>query len=174
MQIRIAHGICLSILALIGFLGCSATQETKIELIYPAGIVKLNNSNFAKEVKLFDGPALVLFYNKQYWQSKDMAKRFEHFAKKFEGYAKFCKFHWDINADSKPYQLEMLPTVVLYKKGVEFDRIRGINPDEKARAKLNDDMELWIMKNVLEMEGTKYHAKYRYLFNNTYTLHVSN
>ncbi len=174
MRIKIVNGICLSVLALFGFLGCSSTPETKIQPIYPVGIVKLNNSNFVKEVKSFEGPTLVLFFNKQYWQSKDMEKRFNYFTKKFEGYVKFCKFHWDINADTTAYKLEMLPTVVLYKNGVEFDRIRGINPDEKARAKLNDDMELWIMKNALEMRGSKYNANYQYLFNNSFTLHVSN
>ncbi|MDM8555206.1 thioredoxin domain-containing protein [Desulfococcaceae bacterium HSG7] len=174
MRIRTAYRSYLSVFFLIGFCACSTTPETKIKALYPAGIVKLNNSNFVKEVKFFDGPALVLFYNKQYWQSKDMEKRFNFFAKKFGSYAKFCKFHWDINADSTPYKLEMLPTVVLYKNGAEFDRIRGINPDAKARAKLNDDMELWIMKNALELKGSKYNAAFRYLFNNTYTLHVNN
>ncbi len=174
MRIKTVSSICISILALFGFLGCSTTSETTIKPIYSTGIVKLNNDNFSHEITSLDGPALVLFYNDQYWQSKDMEKRFDFFAEQFGGYVKFCKFHWDINADTTPYKLEMLPTVVLFKKGVEFDRIRGINPDEKARAKLNDDMELWIMKNALEMKGTKYHAEYRYLFNNTYTLKVSN
>jgi len=174
MRTRIALSICITTFILIGLSACSTTKETKLTVIYPAGIVKLNNSNFAKEVKSIDGPVLVLFYNKQYWQSKDMAKRFDHFAKKFAGNAKFCKFHWDVNADSTAYKLEMLPTVVLYKNGAEFDRIRGINPEKNARATLNDDMELWIMKNALEMEGSEYNAKFKYLFNNTYTLQVTN
>lgn len=168
----LATSCALVILA--NLISCASKPTTVERIVHPSGIVKLDNNNFANEVKSYRGPVLVLFYNQEYWQSRDMEKRFDYFAKKFDTDAKFCKFHWDINDDAEPYDLELLPTVVLYKNGAEFDRIRGINPDEKERANLNDDMELWIMKNALEMQGSKYNAEYKYLFNNSFTLHVTN
>jgi len=68
----------------------------------------------------------------------------------------------------------MLPTVVLYKGGVEIDRIRGIPPDENGLMKFNDDIDLWMKKNVMELDGGQYLGKFRYLFANGYTLNVSN
>ena len=101
-------------------------------------------------------------------------KRFEYFADQFYKHAKFCKFHWPINADPKLYRLKMLPTTVLFKDGHEIDRIKGIPPDKRARLKWNRDIELWLLKNVLGLEGDRYAGKFKYFFKNSYKLHISN
>jgi len=152
------------------FASCSHQAVRPVQ----TGALSIDSGSFASEVTGYGGFALVLFYNNQYVQSQDMDKRFEHFAQKYGESAKFCRFHWQIGADERPYALEMLPTVVLYKGGIEIDRIWGIPLEEKDLLKFNDDIDLWLMKNVLGLEGGKYCGKFRYLFVNGYTLNVSN
>ena len=124
-------------------------------------IVRINENTFSTEVTMYEGPALVLFYNSKYWQSKDMERRLEYFAKKYEGREiKFCKFHWPLAADAKAFQLEMLPTLILYRQGNEIDRIKGIPPEQAERNEWNDDIELWILKNALQLKSGTYAGKY--------------
>jgi hypothetical protein len=149
-------------------------EVEKVEAPPPERVVFVNSMTFSSEVETYDGFVLVLFYNKEFWQSKDMERRFSYFADKFYGKAKFCKFHWALNADGKPYRLEMLPTVVLYDHGTEVDRIKGIPPDERTRLKWNNDIELWFLKNVLGLKGSKYAGEYTYFFKNSHTLHIGN
>lgn len=136
-------------------------------------ITMVDENSFQSEVSNYDGVALVLFYNED-WQSKDMEQRFELFAGRHSGETKFCKYSWDVKADSTPYSLEMLPTVVMYNRGAEVDRIRGIPANKQDRAKWNDDIDLWIMKNALGLKGGEYAGQYKYMFNNTNKLNVSN
>lgn len=171
---KLVSSLCLFLIVSVYLISCAPREIKKVEVLPSERVVMIDNSTFAKEVEGYDGFALVLFHNEKFWQSKDMEKRFGLFADKFYGKAKFCKFHWDINADTKPYSLEMLPTVALYKSGTEIDRIKGIPPDKKERLKWNDDIELWFLKNVLGLEGSKYSGKYKFMFNNTNELHISN
>ena len=153
---------------------CAPREIKKVEAPPSPRVVMIDNSTFAEEVERYNGPALVLFYNTKFWQSTDMETRFDLFADRYNGKAKFCKFHWDINADASRYSLQMLPTVVFYMNGVEIDRIKGIPPDKRARLKWNDDIELWFLKNVLGLKGSKYEGRYKYLFKNGYKLQISN
>jgi thioredoxin-like negative regulator of GroEL len=140
----------------------------------PPTIIILDHESFEKEVKAYNGPALVLFHNKDLWQSADMERRFNYFAKKFYGDARFCLFPWPPDTDAGKFEIEKTPTLVLYKNGAEFDRIKGINPNPAARRRLNDDIELWFLKNVMGLQGSEYSGKFQYRFNNTHTLQVSN
>ncbi|PIP37503.1 MAG: hypothetical protein COX19_16585 [Desulfobacterales bacterium CG23_combo_of_CG06-09_8_20_14_all_51_8] len=83
-------------------------------------------------------------------------------------------FHWQVNDDPSRFKLEMLPTVILYRNGGEIDRIKGIPPEEKDRAAWNDDLELWFLKNAMELKGSEYSGDFTYLFKNGYTLQVGN
>ncbi len=157
------------------FFSCASTgPDASDPLLPPAAAVAVDHDTFPDEVLRYRGNALVLFYNEEFAQSRDMMARFDHFAAMFEEEAKFCKFYWDMDMDGKPYGLQLLPTMVLYKNGVEIDRMRGIPPKKKDRLALNDDIELWILKNVIGLEGDKYAGKFTYLFNNTYKLYIGN
>ncbi len=171
MRIRLCT-IGLNMLVAFCLISCAGH---KIERQQPSPqIVQIDNSTFSAEVDSFNGFAVVLFYNKEYWQSRDMEQRFEYFAGRYAEYAKFCKFHWDINAEAAPYKLEMLPTMVLYKSGAEIDRMKGIPPDKAERLKFNDDIEMWLLKNVVGLEGDQYTANFKYFFKNSYKLTPSN
>jgi thioredoxin-like negative regulator of GroEL len=134
----------------------------------------VNHHTYTDEIMLYDGPAIVLFYNNEFWQSLDIKRRLEWLSEKYRGKAKFAMFHWQISDDPSRFSLEMLPTVILYQNGEEIDRIKGIPPEEKDRNKLNDDLELWFLKNAMALKGSEYSGEYTYLFRNGYTLQIGN
>jgi hypothetical protein len=137
-------------------------------------IITVNHQTFTDEITTYAGPAIVVFYNNEFWQSLDMKRRIEWLAGKYKGQAKFALFHWPLSDDPSRFTLEMLPTVILYKNGNEIDRIKGIPPDEKERARWNDDIELWFLKNALQLKGSDYSADYTYFFRNDYKLQIGN
>ncbi len=140
-------------------------------------VVKANNVNLAdynSTVLDHKGYALVLFYNEQYWQSQDMEKRFDYFSQKYSRKFSSFKFRWDVNSDGSKYRLEMLPTVILYHDGLEIDRIKGIPETEKDRLDWDNDINLWLLKNVLGAKGDDFAADYSYRFNNSPRLQISN
>lgn len=139
-----------------------------------SAMITINHQTFTDEVITYPGPAIVVFYNNEFWQSLDMKRRIEWLAEKYKGQAKFAMFHWQIADDPSRFRLEMLPTVILYKNGNEIDRIKGIPPDEKDRTRWNDDIELWFLKNAMQLEGSAYSADYTYFFRNDYKLQIGN
>ena len=136
--------------------------------------VVVNHHSYHDEIMIYGGPAIVLFYNTEFWQSLDMKRRLEWLAEKYRGKAKFAMFHWQVSDDPSRFSLEMLPTVILYRDGEEIDRIKGIPPEEKERADWNDDLELWFLKNAMALENSQYSGDFTYLFRNGYTLQVGN
>ncbi|MDA3897889.1 MAG: thioredoxin domain-containing protein [Desulfobacteraceae bacterium] len=155
---------------------CAGTSRDKWqpETGQAAALMTVNHQTYTDEITSYSGPAIVIFYNNQYWQSLDMKRRIEDLAEKYEGKAKFAMFHWQISDDPSRFSLEMLPTVILYRNGEEIDRIKGIPPEVKEREKLNDDLELWFLKNALALKGSEYSGEFTYLFRNGYTLQVGN
>jgi thioredoxin-like negative regulator of GroEL len=155
---------------------CAGTSRDKWqpETGQAAALMTVNHQTYTDEITSYSGPAIVIFYNNQYWQSLDMKRRIEDLAEKYEGKAKFAMFHWQISDDPSRFSLEMLPTVILYRNGEEIDRIKGIPQEVKEREKLNDDLELWFLKNALALKGSEYSGEFTYLFRNGYTLQVGN
>ncbi len=161
-------------LALCGVLiaGC-VPQETATPL-QPPRIGTVTHQTFNTEILAHQGAALVLFTDNESWQCRDMAQRFHAFFEKYGNTVKFRIFHWNKSDDATPYRLRMLPTVVLYKNGTEVDRIRGVPERDQDRAVWNDDIDLWLLKNVFNKQGDKFAASYYYRFNDTAVLSVSN
>jgi hypothetical protein len=157
---------------------CATTPppEPQISAPEPAveSVIPVNHQTFSHYIIEYPGPALVVFYNTQYWQSVDMLRRIEWLAANYPGKARFAKFHWQVNDDASSFGLEMLPTVLLYQNGLEIDRIKGIPPEERERAKWNDDIELWFLKTALRMKGSEYSGDYTYKFNNDFNLIIGN
>ena len=174
MQKTILSGFLIFILAII-LNGCAGTSASRGSGAGQASLLMpVNHHTYTDEIMLYNGPAIVLFYNTEFWQSLDMKRRLEWLAEKYEGKAKFAMFHWQISDDPSRFSLEMLPTMILSRNGEEIDRIKGIPPEVKEREKLNDDLELWFLKNALALKGSEYSGEFTYLFRNGYTLQVGN
>jgi len=179
MTLRSFHMIAVLSICLMGLVSCGTPRQAGLPSVAkttdgPVYVLQVYDSTFHQEVADYNGVAVVLFYNDSYWQSKDMENRIQNFAQKYYGKAKFCKFFWNIDADTRPYGLEMLPTVVMYENGSEVDRIKGIPPEQASLNEFNKDVELWLLKNAFQLQGDEYSANFRYLFNNGYTLQISN
>lgn len=161
-----------------GFLlpACAPPPPPPPEVAVPVKpeVITVNHHTFTDEIINYPGPAIVVFYNTQFWQAMDMERRIEWLAKKYPGKAKFAKFHWQMKDDPSRFKLEMLPTTILYRNGYEIDRIKGIPPQENERRKWNDDLDLWFLANALQLKGGKYSGDYTYLFKNDYTLKTGN
>ncbi len=165
-----------AIISAVVFSACAGNSNDR--WLPPAGqstaLMVVNHQTFTEEITSYSGPAIVIFYNNQYWQSLDMKRRIEKLAEKYYGKAKFAMFHWQIADDPTRFSLEMLPTVILYRNGEEIDRIKGIPPEEKERNQLNDDLELWFLKNAMALKDSEYSGEFTYFFRNGYTLQVGN
>jgi hypothetical protein len=177
MKQLIKNTICLIFLSV--FLTACATQQPVSikdakQADVPEGVITVNHQTFTSQIIEYPGTAIVLFYNTEFWQSMDMLKRLEWMADRYPGKARFAKFHWQVGDDASQFNLEMLPTTIMYQHGSELDRIKGIPPAESDRAKWNDDLELWFLKTGLNMKGSKYTGKYTYKFKNTHSLKIGN
>jgi len=142
--------------------------------IQPLQAVDIDHSTFAREVLQYPGSVVVLFYNGQFEPSRYMEQHFENFVRHYGREIKFCKFFWNINDDRQPYRLEMLPTIVLYRDGDEFDRIRGIPERVDERREFNADIDLWLQKNALGAKGDEYTGIFYYRFKNSSQLKIDN
>lgn len=159
---------------LLNLTSCSHTVKRSDGVSFQSGSMVVDHDSFPGEVLDCQGHVLVLFFNRQFSPSRQMENLFDSLVASYDGKAKFCKFPWDIHDDGAPYDLQKMPTVVLYKNGIEVDRIKGIQPDPQLRLKMKDDIDLWFMKNVLELKGSKYGGKFSYMFNGSYKLHITN
>lgn len=137
-------------------------------------LMAIDDSSIKSAVFDYPGWAVVLFTNDQYWQCKDMMERMAFFADRHGEIVRFCSFSWDLKRDRQAYRLEMLPTVILYHRGREVDRIRGIPERAEDREKWNNDLNLWLLKNALEAKGEALSGSYLYRFNNTSELEIKN
>lgn len=140
----------------------------------PPKIVSVTQATYKAEVLDSKGLTLVLFHNEKFRQAVDMRQRYDTMADKFYGKAKFCEFTWPSGGDTKPYRLETLPTVIMFRDGQEVDRIKGLPTSRAELAGFNDDMELWLLKTGLNLSAGDYQADYTYRFNNGHKLISSN
>ncbi len=162
------------IAAVISVFVMSSCVKQPVQYSTPATIIPVNHQNFQDEVIAFPGAVVVIFHNSEFWQSVDMNKRIHWLATKFNGEAKFAKFEWQLWDDPSRFDLEMLPTVILYRNGHEIDRIKGIPPGEKERQKWNNDLELWFLSNALQLKNDSYAGDFSYFFGNSHTLKIEN
>lgn len=169
---RRAHALLtLAVLALFLAPACAPKKAAETP---PPRMVSVIQATYKAEVLDSRGLTLVLFHNDKFRQAVDMRQRYETFAEKFYGKAKFCEFTWKADGDTKPYRLETLPTVVMYRDGQEVDRIKGLPTGRAELAAFNDDVELWLLKTGLGLSTGSYQADYKYRFNNGYKLSSSN
>jgi hypothetical protein len=151
------------------FAGCAAKQRPAA----PPLVTAVDANTYPLEA-LGPGLRLVLFHNDQFPQSRDMLDRVSQLAGKYKDKAHFASFFWDLSADTGPYNLELLPTLVMFRDGREVDRMRGTPPGAEAQAVLDDDLELWLIKTGLGLKLDRFRADFQYRFNNSSRLHVVN
>lgn len=160
--------------AVFSLVSCARPPADPVIPVPETGMISVDHHSFQEEVINYPGTVLVLFHNRQFWQSVDMQKRIEWLAEQYQEEARFAVFEWRISDDPGRFRLEMLPTVILYRDGYEIDRIKGIPPGEDERRTWNDDLELWFLVNAMQLESGRYSGDFSYLFENDYTLKIGN
>lgn len=153
--------------------GCAKQQYPDTPELVAGPILEKSAGDIPNFLNGQTQPVLILFYDDKYRQSRDMSGRISLFADKYGGHIQFIKCRWRPEDDATLFGLRMLPTTVLFKDGVELDRIKGIPKDSDALLNWNNDLDLWFLKTALSVQGDEFSGDYTYRFNNSATLTIS-
>ncbi len=154
-------------------LSTSCSMRPKVEGVLPKGIVQVDKNNYNAMVLKSKGPCLVLFYDEGI-ESTALHRLYIAFADRYGKHAKFCRYKWDGSDNPDSYRLEVQPTIILYRDGIEIDRLRGIPPRTSDYVDWNEDVELWVLRTAIQVKSDKYTATFNCFFNNTYDLEFTN
>ncbi len=102
------------------------------------GPVDLNDTNFHREVVLYDGVVLVDFWAEWCGPCRMMGPVIEQLAAQYAGTVKVGKLNVDENPHSaETYGIMSIPTMLIFKDGEVVDRIVGAQPREAVARRLD-------------------------------------
>ena len=106
------------------------------------GITEFTDSNFESEVLQSEQPVLVDFWAPWCGPCLRLAPTIEELATEFAGRVRVGKLNTDDNnATPTQYNIQGIPTVILFKDGKPVDRQVGLVPKEKLVSLLNNHMQ---------------------------------
>jgi thioredoxin 1 len=93
--------------------------------------IEANDENFEQLVLESDRPVLVDFWAPWCGPCRALAPTIEALAEQYAGEARFVKLNIDDNpAVPQRYQIQAVPTLILFQAGEEKDRIIGVRSKE--------------------------------------------
>jgi len=99
---------------------------------------RVNEDNFNKEVLESDMPVLVEFYSDSCIPCKQMAPILGDLEDDYENKLKIAKVNVNFDGNiAENYKVMASPTFLLFHKGIEKDRFRGIAKKEELVAIIN-------------------------------------
>lgn len=102
-------------------------------------VKEFTDSNFETEVLQSSEPVLVDFWAEWCQPCRMLAPTIERIAKDFSGKVKVGKLDTDSNRDvSIKYQINAIPTVILFKGGEVVDRFVGLRQEADFRKSLSE------------------------------------
>ncbi len=113
-------------------------MENKIEKI-----VQLNTTNWNEVILNSDIPVLVDFWAEWCGPCRMVSPIVEQLANSLEGKVKVSKLNVDKNPEiAAEYNIQSIPSLVLFKKGKEINRVVGLSPKEKYEKFVNNTLSL--------------------------------
>ncbi|MBM3294670.1 MAG: thioredoxin [Candidatus Aminicenantes bacterium] len=104
-------------------------------------IIEVTDANFEAEVLKSDLPVLVDFWAPWCGPCRMMAPILEAAAETMAGRVKFAKLNTDENGKTaQDFSIMAIPTLILFAKGAEKDRIVGILPQPQLEARLEAEL----------------------------------
>jgi thioredoxin 1 len=114
---------------------------TKVKIAMAQGIVEFTDSNFESEVLQSAQPVLVDFWAPWCGPCLRLAPTIEELATEFAGRVRVGKLNTDDNMNTPTkYNIQGIPTVILFKDGKPVDLQVGLVPKEKLVSLLNNHM----------------------------------
>ena len=94
---------------------------------------ELTNESFARAINS-EKPVIVDFWAGWCMPCKIFAPIFEQLSDEFDGKAEFCKVNTDDCQElAAKYNIELIPTIIVFKQGRELERTQGILQKEQVR-----------------------------------------
>ena len=95
-------------------------------------VAEVNDANFEQEVLKSEQPVLVDFWAAWCAPCRMLTPTVEQVAEKYQGKAKVVKLNVDENIDSSSrYGIKGIPTLILFNKGKEAERVVGVPSNAK-------------------------------------------
>jgi len=95
-------------------------------------VAEVNDANFEAEVLKSEQPVLVDFWAAWCAPCRMLTPTVEAVAEKYQGKAKVVKLNVDENIDSSSrYGIKGIPTLILFSKGKEAERVVGVPSNAK-------------------------------------------
>ena len=107
------------------------------------GIVQLNAMNWNDIVLNSDMPVLVDFWAEWCGPCRMVGPIVEQLAQSLEGKVKVFKLNVDQNQEiAMKYNVQSIPSLILFKNGKEISRTVGLSPKEKYEKFVNNALSL--------------------------------
>lgn len=103
-----------------------------------SSIIEINAANFEREVLQSETPVLVDFFAEWCQPCKMLAPTLNALASEYAGRARIGKIDAEANRDlSIQFDIQKLPTLILFKGGKEAHRFFGLQPKKNFAAELD-------------------------------------